>query len=47
MEIMDNRNARPEWGIDSMLIDEELLYLGDEEADRIYQELKAKQIRRR
>lgn len=28
------------WSIDSMLIDEEMLYLEDEEADRMYQELK-------
>lgn len=47
MEVMENRNARPSWGIDSMLIDEELLYLEDEEADRVYHELKARSMRRR
>jgi len=30
-----------------MLIDEELLYAEDEEADRIYQDLKARSSRRR
>lgn len=30
-----------------MLIDEELLYLEDEEADKRYQELKARSFRRR
>jgi hypothetical protein len=34
-------------GIDPMLIDEELLYLEDSEADRVYQELKMKSERRR
>ena len=33
--------------IDSMLIDEEMLYLEDEEADRMYQELKQRSVRRR
>lgn len=33
--------------MDSMLIDEELLYAEDEEADRIYQELKTRSFRRR
>ena len=44
---MENRNARPSWGIDAMLIDEEMLYLDDAEADRVYHELKAKSDRRR
>ncbi len=35
------------WAIDSMLIDEEMLYLEDEEADRMYQELKQRSTRRR
>jgi hypothetical protein len=35
------------WAIDGMLIDEELLYAEDQEADRIYQELKARSFRRR
>lgn len=30
-----------------MMIDEELLYAEDEEADRIYQDLKARSFRRR
>lgn len=30
-----------------MLIDEEFLYLEDEEADRVYKELKQRQFRRR
>lgn len=47
MAVMENRNARPEWGIDAMLIDEELLYLEDKEADRVYQELMEKSARRR
>lgn len=34
-------------GLDSTLIDEEFLYLEDEEADRIYKELKQRQFRRR
>lgn len=35
------------WAIDGMMIDEELLYVEDKEADRIYQELKARSFRRR
>jgi len=35
------------WAIDGMLIDEELLYAEDKEADRIYQELKTRSFRRR
>lgn len=46
-DILLDRKARPQWGIDSMLIDEELLYLDDKEADRVYQELKLKSERRR
>jgi hypothetical protein len=30
-----------------MLIDEEMLYLEDEEADKMYQELKQRSVRRR
>ena len=44
---MENRNARPSGGIDAMLIDEEMLYLDEAEADKVYQELKAKSNRRR
>ena len=36
MGVMENRKGRPEWGIDAMLIDEELLYLEDSEADKVY-----------
>ena len=46
-QVMENRNARPSWGIDAMLIDEEMLYLDEAEADKVYQELKAKSNRRR
>lgn len=46
-KVLENRNARPSWGIDAMLIDEEMLYLDEAEADRVYQELKAKSNRRR
>lgn len=35
------------WAMDGLLIDEELLYAEDAEADRIYLELKARQFRRR
>jgi len=34
------------WALDSLLIDEEMLYAEAEEADRIYQELKNKVIQR-
>lgn len=34
-------------GLDSTLIDEEFLYMEDEEADKIYAQLKARQFRRR
>ena len=43
----NNKNSTSMWAIDGMLIDEELLYAEDEEADRIYQELKARSFRRR
>lgn len=45
--VLENRNDRPAWGIDAMLIDEELLYLEDAEADRVYLELKARSDCRR
>jgi len=35
------------WALDSLLIDEEMLYAEAEEADRIYQELKNKVIQRK
>jgi hypothetical protein len=34
---LDNLNSKnASWAIDSMLIDEEMLYLEDEEADKMY-----------
>ena len=49
IEFLENNsnNASFVWAMDSMLIDEELLYAEDEEADRIYQELKTRSFRRR
>ena len=47
MGVLENRLARPSWGIDAMLIDEELLYLEDDEADKMYQALKEKSLRKR
>ena len=43
----NSKNASIAWAIDSMLIDEEMLYLEDEEADRMYLELKQRSTRRR
>jgi hypothetical protein len=43
----DTQSSTSMWAIDGMLIDEELLYAEDEEADRIYQELKQRSFRRR
>lgn len=45
--ILDNSFQSSWAGLDSTLIDEEFLYLEDEEADRIYAQLKARQFRRR
>ncbi len=48
IEWLDNSNLKSSgWAIDSMLIDEEMLYLEDEEADKMYQELKTRSVRRR
>ena len=47
MAILQNRQERPSWGIDAMLIDEELLYLDEKEADRMYYALKEKTTLRR
>lgn len=49
IEFMDSnqKNASFLWALDGMLIDEDLLYAEDEEADRIYQELKARSFTRR
>lgn len=47
-EYLDNSNSKnASWAIDSMLIDEEMLYLEDEEADKMYQELKQRSVFRR
>lgn len=45
--ILDNSFQSSWAGLDSTLIDEEFLYLEDEEADKIYAQLKARQFRRR
>ena len=46
MELLEDSTAQ-NWALDSLLIDEELLYAEPEEADRIYQELKTRSFRRR
>lgn len=47
-EFLDSSNSKnTSWAIDSMLIDEEMLYLEDEEADKMYQELKQRSVFRR
>ena len=46
IKFLDDSTASS-WAIDGMLIDEELLYVEDAEADRIYQDLKAKSYRRK
>ena len=43
----DSQSSSSMWALDGMMIDEELLYAEDEEADRIYQDLKARSFRRR
>ena len=45
--ILDNSFQSGWAGLDSTLIDEDFLYLEDEEADKIYAQLKARQFRRR
>ncbi len=45
--LSDGQSSNNIWALDSMLIDEELLYAEDEEADKIYQDLKARTFRRR
>lgn len=49
MGVLEGRGgpSRPQWGIDAMLIDEELLYLDEAEADKVYLALKEKSQRRR
>jgi hypothetical protein len=47
LDSSSSKNASIAWAIDSMLIDEEMLYLEDEEADKMYQELKQRSFRRR
>jgi len=47
-DLLQDSSVQTSWaGLDSTLIDEEFLYLEDEEADRIYKELKQRQFRRR
>jgi hypothetical protein len=47
-EFLDSSNSKnASWAIDSMLIDEEMLYLEDEEADKMYQDLKQRSVFRR
>ena len=46
--MLQDNSIQSSWaGLDSILIDEEFLYLQDDEADSIYKELKARQFRRR
>ena len=47
IEYLDSGANSKTRAIDSMLIDEEMLYLEDEVADRMYQELKQRSVRRR
>ena len=47
LDSANSQNASLSWAIDSMLIDEDMLYLEDEEADKMYQELKQRSFRRR
>lgn len=42
-----SKNTSIAWAIDSMLIDEDMLYLEDEEADKMYQQLKQRSTSRR
>lgn len=47
-DMLTDTSVQTSWaGLDSILIDEEFLHLQDEEADRIYLELKQRQSRRR
>jgi hypothetical protein len=47
-DMIQDNTINSSWaGLDSMLIDEEFLYLEDEEADKIYAQLKARQFRRK
>ena len=47
-DMIQDNSLQSSWaGLDSFLIDEEFLYLEDQEADRIYKELKQRQFRRR
>jgi hypothetical protein len=44
--MIQDESLQGSWaGLDSYLIDEEFLYLEDDEADRIYKELKKKKAR--
>ena len=47
-DMLQDNSIQTSWaGLDSILIDEDFLYLEDEEADRVYKELKQRQFRRR
>ena len=47
-DMIQDNSFQSSWaGLDSTLIDEEFLYLEDEEADQIYSQLKARQTRRK
>jgi hypothetical protein len=47
-DMIQDSSFQSSWaGLDSMLIDEDFLYLEDEEADKIYKQLKQRQFRRR
>jgi len=46
--MLQDNSFQSSWaGLDSILIDEEFLYLDNEEADKIYKQLKQRQSRKR
>jgi len=46
-DLLQDNSVQTSWaGLDSILIDEEFLYLEDEEADLKYAELKKRRLRR-
>ncbi len=49
IEFLDSSSGKSNssWAIDGMLIDEEMLYLEDEEADKMYLQLKQRSTARR
>ena len=47
-DLIQDNSFQSSWaGLDSTLIDEDFLYLEDDEADKIYSQLKARQFRRK